>query len=241
MTVLSKPKILILDIETSPATAYVWGLFKQNISINQLIESSRPICFAAKWYGERGIRFHSDWTDGHDGMIRAAHELISEADAVVGYNSDRFDLPKLQGEFLLAGLAPPPPVTGIDLLKTVKKLGLQSNKLAYVCPHLGLSAKVSHEGFSLWPKAIAGDAQARKKMREYNLGDVELTEQLYELIKPYIRNHPHLNETTKDECGACGSSDTHKRGFRRTKAFKIQRIQCNSCGSWSDGVRSKVG
>ena len=31
------PKILLLDVETAPASVYVWGLYEQNINIEQLI------------------------------------------------------------------------------------------------------------------------------------------------------------------------------------------------------------
>ena len=37
-------KLLFLDIETSPNQAYVWGLFKQNIGISQMTDSSRVMC-----------------------------------------------------------------------------------------------------------------------------------------------------------------------------------------------------
>ena len=30
-------KILMIDIEVSPNTAHVWGIYDQNISINQLL------------------------------------------------------------------------------------------------------------------------------------------------------------------------------------------------------------
>ena len=50
-------KILILDIETSPHTGFHWGLFQQNISIGQLIESSTVLCWAAKWLGKRKYTF----------------------------------------------------------------------------------------------------------------------------------------------------------------------------------------
>lgn len=232
-------KILILDIETKPALAYVWGLFDQNISLNQLVTPSAPISFAAKYVGEPEIFFHSDWTDGHLGMIKAAHKLISEADAVVGYNSDSFDLRKLTGEFLLAGLTPPPPTTSIDLLKTIRKLGLQSGKLAYVGPLLGIGGKVKNQGFELWLKVMEGDERAQRKMRKYNIGDIKLTERLYVKIKPYIANHPHLGSTLH-ECGACQSNKVQSRGYRRTKYFRIQRLQCQTCGSWQNGTRSKV-
>ena len=46
-------KILFLDAETSPNSAFVWGLFKQNIGINQMIDSIRVMCWSAKWAGEK--------------------------------------------------------------------------------------------------------------------------------------------------------------------------------------------
>lgn len=234
------PKILVIDIETRPAMAYVWGLFDQNIGLNQLIEPSRPICFAAKYVGEDEVFFFSEWDNGRVGMAKAAHALFCEADAVVGYNSDSFDIKKLMGEFLLAGLAPPPPLTSIDLLKTVRKLGFQSGKLAYVGPLLDIGGKVKTAGFELWNNVMKGKVKAQKQMRKYNEGDVTLTEKLYLKLLPYIKNHPHMGNNGPLQCGGCGSTKLHSRGFRRTKTFKIQRMQCQTCGSWSDGSRHKV-
>lgn len=235
-----KPKILCLDIETSPAKAYVWKLFDVNISLDQLIVPSAPICVAAKWVGEKDLFFFSDWNDGHDVMIHEIHRLISEADAVLTYNGDSFDIRKLTGEFVIAGLAPPPPITSIDIYKTVKKLGIQSGKLAYVGPFLKLGQKVKNAGFSLWIAVENGNEKAQKEMETYCKGDVILTEKVYEKLKPFIVNHPFLGETGSGACGTCGSHSLQSRGTRRTKAFKIQRIQCTTCGSWRDGKRMKV-
>lgn len=237
---MTAPKILVLDIETKPNLVYSWGLYKQTISLNQVVSPSAPICFAAKFVGEKTIYFASDWDDGHQAMIEAIHRLITEADAVVTYNGDSFDLRKLQGEFLLAGLPPPPPPTSIDLLKTVRKLGFMSAKLAYVGPLLKIGKKVKNEGFSLWSAVINGDPKAQKRMKRYNIGDITLTEQLYKKLLPYIKNHPHLKDEAKDNCPSCGSSRVQNRGFRRTRTMKIQRRQCSSCGAWHDGPRSKI-
>ena len=47
-------KVLILDIEISPSLAAVWGLWKQNVSLTNLLGESEVLCWAAKWEGEDG-------------------------------------------------------------------------------------------------------------------------------------------------------------------------------------------
>lgn len=105
---MTNSRILFLDIETKPAIAYVWRLYDENVGLEQLIEAGGVICFGAQWLGEKETIFFSEWEHGRDAMIQAAHALLTEADAVVTYNGDKFDLPKLLGEFVLLGLAPPP-------------------------------------------------------------------------------------------------------------------------------------
>ena len=50
-------KILLLDIESSPNTAHVWGLWQQNVGIKQIMESSYVLCWAAKWLDDKEIMF----------------------------------------------------------------------------------------------------------------------------------------------------------------------------------------
>lgn len=49
---MSKPKVLILDIETSPLEVYTWGIWEQNISLNQIKKDWNIIAWCAKWLGE---------------------------------------------------------------------------------------------------------------------------------------------------------------------------------------------
>ena len=232
-------KILTLDVEWKPTKAYVWQPWKQDITPDKIIEHGGLLCVAAKWLGSKDVYFFSEWEDSKLGMLMQIHALLEEADAVVTYNGDKYDLPKLNGEFALAGLLPTAPPTSIDLLKTVKKLGLFMNRLGFVGPLFGLGGKLVHHGFKLWVDVENGDERAQRTMRKYNIKDVKLTEKLYKRILPFIRNHPHLGNE-KRECGACGSNHVQSRGFRRTKYFKIQRLQCQTCGSWSDGTRAKI-
>lgn len=235
----NKRKILFYDIEWKPAKAYVWKMWDENVSPDQLIDAGGLLCFSAMWEGSNEVIFASEWEDGHEEMVLKLYNLFQEADAVVTYNGDKYDIKKSMGEFLLLGLAPPPPPTSIDLLKTVKKMGFVMNRLAFIGPFLNIGKKIKHEGFALWAAVMDGDVKAQARMKKYCIQDTKLLIALYKRILPYIHNHPHLGKD-KHECGACGSNKVQSRGYRRTKHFKIQRLQCQSCGSWSTGTRTKV-
>lgn len=232
-------KILCIDIEWSPALAYVWRMWDENISPDQLIDHGGMLCFCAHWYGSKEFLFFSEWEHGRDGMAKAALDLLTEADAVVTYNGNKYDLPKITGEILLAGLSPPPPITSIDVLKVVKKFGFNMNRLAYIGPLLKAGAKVKHEGFNLWKDVLDGKEKARNKMERYCIQDVRVLAKLYKTILPFIPNHPHLGKS-KHECGNCGGKKAHSRGNYRTKFFTAKRFQCQDCGAWSIGPRSKI-
>lgn len=232
-------KILHLDIEWAPATAYVWRMWDENISPDQLIDEGGLLCFCAHWQGSKEFMFFSEWDDGPEGMAKAAYALLSEADAVVTYNGDKYDLPKLRGHLILNGHKDVPPATSIDLIKTVKKLGFVMNKLAYIAPLFGAGSKMKHEGFQLWRSVLEGDNAAKRRMKKYCIQDVKVLVALYDKVKHFIKDHPHLGDA-HGECGNCGSDHLQKRGYRRTKMYKTERLQCQSCGSWSTGKRTKV-
>ena len=227
-------RILLLDIETAPNLAYVWGLWKQNIAINQIENAGYVLCWAAKWLGERDIKFCSVQRRSAASMLGPIHGLLDKADAVVHYNGSSFDIPTLNKEFLVHDFKPPSPAKEIDLMLAVKdRFRFPSNKLDYVAQALNLGAKVRHEGHELWTKCMKGDAEAWRRMEDYNRHDVVLLEKLYAKVKPWIRRHPnvatHLGHMA---CPACGSEDIKKSGWAYTAQMKYQRYACNDCGKW---------
>lgn len=236
---MTDSKILHLDIEWAPATIYIFDPWNVHVSPEHIIDDGGLLCFCAHWEGSKEYMFYSKWDDGLEAMAKAALDLLGAADAVITYNGDKYDLPKLRGSMIMSGLTPPPPPTSIDLIKTVKRLGLLMNRLAYIGPLLGVGSKKKHEGFGLWRSVLEGDAGAQARMRRYCIQDVRLLVHLYNKILPFIDNHPHLGDN-KGACGACGSGHVQFRGFRRTKYFKVQRLQCQDCGAWSTGTRHKV-
>lgn len=237
-------RVLLIDIETSPNLAHVWGLWNQNVGLPQLIESTEMLCFAAKWYREREVFFHRK-PDGHADMVSHAHRLLDEADAVVHFNGKKFDVPHLNREFLLQGLTPPSPYKQIDLLKVVQKqFNFPSNKLAYVTKALGLKGKLEHEGHSLWIKVMAGDPVAWKKFERYNKRDVTQMEPLFDILRPWCPSLPNFNLYGDEEqhvCPKCGSPDLQKRGYAYTQVSKFQQWACNACGAWSRSGKRELG
>jgi len=238
-------KILAIDIETSPNLAYVFALWKQNISIDKIVDSTEMLCFAAKWLGEKEILYYSLHHDGKDEMITQAYHLLNEADAVLHYNGKNFDVPHLNREFLQAGLKPPTPFKQIDLVHAARKqFRFPSNKLDYVSQAVGLKGKTKHEGFELWRKCMEGDDKAWRTMRRYNIQDVRLLEQLYKKLLPWIPGHPNValfEDGAEDVCPGCGSKDLAPQGFAVTQVSKFQRYQCRKCGRWSRSGRRVAG
>lgn len=196
------------------------------------------MCWAAKWHGERGVKYASYFRDGKESMVQQIWELMDEADAVVTYNGNRFDRPTLNKEFLLQGLSPPAPSKQIDLYQVVKKhFRFPSSKLAYVSEQLGIGSKTQHEGHSLWVKCLAGDEAAWKTMEKYNKQDVVLLEKLYDKLLPWITSHPNMNLYGGEGCTNCGSANLQKRGFATTATGRFQRYHCQDCGTYPRGTR----
>lgn len=216
----------------------MWGLFKQNIALNQLIDSSYTLCWAAKWYGEDTIYFDSIHRSTPKQMTRRIHKLLDEADAVIHYNGKKFDIPTLNRDFLLQGLTPPSPYKQIDLLTTVRtQFRAPSNKLDYWAQKLSIGHKVKHEGHELWLKCMNGDDEAWSRMEEYNINDVDILEKLYDKVRPWIKNHPNHAVYTGDAvCPNCGGKHLQRRGVVTTSTLKYQRYRCKDCGTWSRSV-----
>jgi hypothetical protein len=236
-------KILLLDIETAPNLVHVWGLWNQNVGINQIMDSGYVMCWAAKWYGSDEIIFDSIFHSGTKAMLRRIYKLLDQADAVIHYNGTKFDIPTLNKEFVINGMKPPTPYKQIDLLRTARgQFRFPSNKLDYIAQTLGIGAKTVHRGHQLWIDCMAKKPEAWEEMEVYNRNDVVILEGVYEILKPWIRNHPNQGLYGEDPavCPNCGGSHLHRRGVARTRACVYQRFQCTDCGTWSRTTKEAV-
>lgn len=231
-------KLLLIDIETAPHLAAVWGLWGENIPLDRLITPGYTLCWAAKWYGGKEVMFESIMT-GKSRMVKRIHKLMDEADAVCHFNGKKFDVPTLQKEMVLLDLSPPSPAKQVDLLEVAKKkFRFASNKLDFVAQQLGLGAKVKHKGMELWFGCMNKNKKDWEEMERYNKQDVVLLEKLYDRLLPWIDGHPNRSVMEDAECcPKCASESFQARGTAVSAAGVYGRFQCNDCGAWFRAAR----
>lgn len=230
----SNQRMLFIDIETKPNLGYFWDIFNTNIGINQIEEAVEMMCFAAKWYSDdpENIMFFHDRED-RQAMIKAAWTLLDEADVLVHFYGSRFDVVHLNREFLLNGFPPPSPFKQIDLkMVCSKRFKFTSNKLQFVSTQLGLAGKETTD-FDLWRDCMHGDNDAWARMESYNKQDVLLLEDVYEILLPWIPNHPsrYLYDEAQG-CPTCGAGKLENSGYAFTRVSKFHQYRCNNCGSY---------
>lgn len=236
-------RILILDIETRPALVYTWGMFNQSFGPSQVVDWGGVLCFAAKWADSDEMMFYSEWRS-KERMIKAAHRLLSEADAVVGWNSQRFDVRWLQAEFQRMGLNRPSPYVNVDLMRSQKRDAFMlSNKLESRRLWLGEDGKAETGGFGLWKGVMDGKRESRRLMEEYNRRDVLITQEEFERMRAggWVRGLPNEAIEGGHVCPSCGSDKLQARGFQHSKTRRYKRFQCKSCGGWSKAVACEPG
>lgn len=234
------PRILYLDIETELHTSQHFGMWNVNINPSLIVKAGEMMCFSAKFQDGPNM-FFSKWDVGQKDMVAQAHRLLSEADYVVHYYGSKFDIPHLNTEFLKAGLTPPAPFKQVDLKFTMSKnFMFPSNKLQYVSTALGYDGKHKTD-IDLWVDTMAGDPKAQKKMEKYNRQDVELLEELYHRLLPWVSGLPNRNLYDGQGCVACGSANVHRSGTYKTALSTFDRYLCTDCGKWMRASKRKSG
>lgn len=246
------PKILLIDVETAPIESYTWGLWDQNVGVEQIKTEWSIISYAAKWTDKPGI-IYSD-TSGRGvrrirddkALLGEIWKLLNEADIVVAQNGNSFDIKKINARLIMHGFKPYSPIRVIDTLTVAKRhFGFTSNKLAWLTKMLTRRPKDQHKefpGFELWVQCMADNPKAWRVMKKYNIEDVMGTEEVYEKFRPWIAQHPNMATYTlikeKSKCPKCASTNLQSRGYSILQHGKYQRYQCNDCGGWSRGKQN---
>ena len=236
-------KVLIFDIETAPMLGYVWGLWENNVGLNQVFKDWHVLSWSAKWLGDAPSKvMYSDQRnvkniEDDSKLLSGIWKLLDEADVVITQNGDSFDVKKLNARFILNGFRPPSSYRRIDTKKLAQKhFNFTSNKLEYMTDKLCVQyKKLKHtgfQGFDLWKECLAGNIKAWKEMEKYNKYDVLSLEELFTKLIPWDNtvdfNLYHNDE--ENEC-KCGSTDFSKNGFYYTASGKFQKYKCKDCGS----------
>ena len=232
------PRVLLLDIETSPMEVLVWGLYKQRISIDNIVKEWACLCWAAKWLFDDKIMSDvvstQDAINRKDGAVmRSIWKLIDQADIIIGHNVRKFDARKLNARFIVNALPPPMPYQVIDTLQVSQRhFAFSSHKQAYLAKFFDLTHKIE-TNFGLWRRCITGDKTALNEMLRYNQGDVRTLEELYVMLRPWIKSHPNMGlyvDSDSEVCPNCGGSELNWKGSYYTPAGKYRSFRCR-CGA----------
>lgn len=188
-------------------------------------------------FGKSPQSFVNDMQIVHD----IVDYLSNEAEIVITHYGTYFDLPFVNTRALTWGLKPLPPLHHIDMWKISRKqLALTSNRQATINDLITAEHQKYKPGWEVWRRAQYGDKKALTVLTEYCKNDVGGLLDNYVALRPLIYHHPIMMRAKADACPACGSAETQRRGHRRTKRQRIERIQCQSCGTWFDGAKENI-
>lgn len=247
---MPEPRVVLYDIETSHNLVAKFSLREEYVPHTNIIQERFVICGAWKVLGEKRVHAVSLLDDKaryrknpHDDyhVVETLCEVLSGADVIVAHNGDKFDWKWLAGRALVQGLPPMPPVPSIDTLKAARRaFCLNSNRLDYLGKLLGFGGKTSTPP-GLWIDVLKGDQKAIHTMVDYNKRDVELLEQVFRKLQPFIPDHFNRQLVGAIGCPRCGSNKMQARGEQRSLTQVYQRFQCRDCGGWFRQRRAEKG
>lgn len=247
---INLPKILVLDIETAPLRGFAWSRWKQNINLNQTISDWYILTWSAKWLYESKMRSaqltpEEVVKEDDKRIMLKMWDLLNEADIIIAHNGDSFDMPRLNAAFLKHNIIPPSPYKQIDTKKiAAKQFGFSSNKLDALAIMFNIPVKLGTD-MSLWTRCMSGEQKALTEMGIYNDHDVEILEEVYLILRPWIKSHPNAGlymQTEDPVCPYCGNKDVSliENHYSYTNTSKFELYRCNSCSGISRKRKSIV-
>jgi len=241
-------KILILDVERLPGlTMQAWwdrGDLQKGryIHYETVQRMPRVTIVCAKWYDQPDVIELAEWDKGgRKKFLKNVHQLMSQADVIVGHFITGADLPWLANDIHVeAGLPPLPPFKTVDTLRVIRKVfgaGAPFKSLDAFCQILGIEAKTDRYDARAMERAVTNKSvEDRDRLVAYCTGDVLATQGLYDYLRPFITNHPALFVDGKDSmtvCHRCGN-DTEpipRRYVANVLTYSMRR--CTVCSGYS--------
>jgi DNA polymerase elongation subunit (family B) len=236
-------KVLIFDIETAPILAHVWGLWDNNVALNQMISDWHVMSWSAKWRGapESEVMYMDQRSEPNveddKKILKEMWSLLDEADVVITQNGKRFDQRKLNAKFVQHRLGPPSSFKHIDTKVVAQKhFDFPSYKLEYMTNKFCKKyKKLKHKkfpGHEMWTECLKGNLEAWDEMKLYNVHDVLALEELYFILIPWDSSiNLNLFHDREEHTCHCGSTESIKNGFYYTNMGKFQRYMCKDCGA----------
>ncbi len=240
---LAGPKVLLFDIETAPILAHVWGLWDNNVALNQIVSDWHVLSWSAKWLDDAPNKvMYMDQRNAKNieddkKLLQGIWDLLDKADIVITQNGKNFDTKKLNARFVMQGFQPPSSVKHIDTKIIASKIfGFSSNRLEYMTDKLCTQyKKLKHTkfpGHEMWRECLNGNLEAWKEMERYNTQDVLALEELYRKLIPWDNSiNFNLYHDEEDHVCKCGSTTFIKNGFYYTSSGKFQKHKCKQCGA----------
>ncbi len=246
LTTPDKPKILVYDIETTPIRVklHTWDVRKLEHSFDVKVElDSYLLCVAYKWLGNKhiqwiGLNQNPDYDPtAHDDrwLAEKLWRLHDKADWVIAHNGDRFDQRKANARFFYHEMPPPQSYQSIDTLKVARKhFEHTSNKLDELGRvYLG-QRKEKHAGLGTWFGCMDGDPKMWRTMKKYSIQDVQLLEDFYLRVRPWINgpSMPNMSHWSNGVrvCRNCGHDELVAIGTYRA-IHEYQEWRCTNCES----------
>lgn len=240
------PKVLLLDIETSPIQGWVWSLWNNNLSLDMVNAEWFILSYAAKWLGAPETEvYYNDMrgrvnTEDDSFLLEELWYLLNEADILITQNGIKFDAKKINARLIMNGFQPPSSYKHIDTYQIAsKQFGFTSNKLEWMADKLNVQFKKlshgSYPGFKLWKEMMADNPAAWKECEDYNKHDVFSLEELYIKLAAWDKKHPNFSlyfDEPVQQC-RCGCAEFKEDGYAYTNVSKFQRYRCVKCGAES--------
>lgn len=244
---MKKPKIVLWDLEVlrdnNAITAEHWfGM--SNWPGRTLKGEINSICtFGYKYLGEDkaqtiNVWDFPNWTNNindDSALVAVAYEILKDADGMVTHNGRSFDMKVFNTRLAKYGFSPLPRIPHVDTKVAAKfALSMYSNSLNSLAKFFDVETKMG-TGSQLWDRVAQRDELALRHMSDYCAQDVEVLEQVFNKLRPYIKDLPNYNLFSDDErvCPNCGSHHLQKHGIQVAKTQKYQRYQCQECGTIS--------
>lgn len=125
--------------------------------------------------------------------LKKIHEIYDEADIICTWNGKRFDIPFINARLMIrrdeTGVKPAilnPGMKHLDLMYMSAKLRTRGNRLDGAAKDLKARAQKYHCTAEHWVKAADGDKKCFDDIVKHCEVDVQITEDMMHIFKPYI-------------------------------------------------------